>query len=78
MAFSGCQALNGCEKKTQCLRYERFLDRPLVGFHAHQQCRVSAFTEKVYPYFIEITPEVAMKELVRLSEELGLYDYKGE
>lgn len=76
MTLSGCQALHGCEKKDQCLRYHRFQSQPLIGFHAHQQCRLSEFTEKHYPYFIEITPDVAMSELVRLSEVLGLYDYE--
>ena len=76
--MTGCKALEGCEKKQDCLRYQVYLDsNGYQGWSAHQQCRVSAFTEKVYPYFIGITSE-AMNELVRLSEELGLYDYEGE
>lgn len=54
MAFSGCQALNGCEKKKDCLRYQVYLDsNGYRGWSAHQQCRVSEFTEKVYPFFLK-------------------------
>jgi len=76
--LNGCKALHDCEIKNQCLRYHRFLYQPLIGFHAYQSCKISAFTEKRYLHFIKITPEVALDNLVRLSEELGLYDYEGE
>jgi len=52
MTLSGCQALHGCEKKNECLRYQHFLDHPLIGFHAYQSCKLSEFTENTYPYFI--------------------------
>lgn len=50
--LSGCQALNGCEKKNECLRYQHFLDHPLIGFHAYRLCKISLFTENTYPHFI--------------------------
>lgn len=53
MIFSGCQALHGCERKSECLRYQHFMIHPLVGFHAHQSCKISEFTEKRYPFFVQ-------------------------
>jgi hypothetical protein len=74
MMLSGCQALKGCERKDHCWRHQRFLNSPHQGFHAYQTCRISEFTEKTYPHFVQYTPEAAMEELVRLSEQLGLYE----
>lgn len=74
LTLSGCQAFDGCERKYQCARYHRFLhSTPYEGFNAFQTCRVSKFTHNDYPHFVP-TPEAAMEELVRLSEELGLYE----
>jgi hypothetical protein len=52
--MTGCKALEGCEKKDHCLRYQFYLDSTqYVGWSSHQQCRISQFTEKVYPFFLE-------------------------
>jgi hypothetical protein len=52
--MTGCKALEGCEKKQDCLRYQVYRDsNGYHGWSAHQQCRVSAFTKKVYPFFIK-------------------------
>lgn len=78
LTLSGCQALHGCVRRYQCARYHRFLNStPYEGFNAYQTCRVSEFTENDYPHFVPI-PEVAMEELIRLSEELGLYEWEKE
>ncbi len=53
--LSGCQALHGCEKKNECLRYQCFLDQPWIGFHAYQSCKLSEFTENTYPHFVDRT-----------------------
>lgn len=52
--LSGCQALHGCEKKNECLRYQRFMDHTLIGFHAYQSCKLSEFTEKLYLHFVAL------------------------
>jgi len=53
--YSGCQALDGCEKKINCARYIYFLNStPYKGFNAYQLCRLSQFTEKRYLHFIPI------------------------
>ena len=52
--LSGCQALEGCEKKQDCLRYQVYRDsNGYQGWSAYQQRRVSAFTKKVYPFFMK-------------------------
>jgi hypothetical protein len=74
--LSGCQALEGCGNKYQCVRYHHFLNStPYSCFNAHQMCRVSKFVKNDYPYFVP-TPEVAMEKLVQLSEEFGLYEWE--
>lgn len=52
MIDSGCQAFHGCDLKKICLRYRHFLKQPLVGFHAHQLCKLSHFTKKNYKFFL--------------------------
>jgi hypothetical protein len=66
--------LEGCALKDHCWRHQRFLNNPLYGFNAYQTCRISEFTENSYPHFIQYTPEAAMEELVRLSEQMGFYE----
>ena len=78
MILSGCQALKGCERKDECRRYQHFLNSPHHGFNAYQTCRISEFTEKAYPHFVQFTPEAAIDELVQLSEQMGLYQEENQ
>lgn len=64
MTLSGCQALKGCERKDHCWRYQRFLNSQHHGFNAYQTCRISEFTEKAYPHFVQYMPEAAMEEKI--------------
>lgn len=52
MIFSGCKALEGCDRKDQCLRYYHYILQPFIGFHAHQSCKISKFTKNTYPFFV--------------------------
>ena len=51
---SGCKALEGCERKTTCLRHKIYKEHtPYKGWSAHQLCRLSEFTEKKYLHYLE-------------------------
>lgn len=53
--MTGCKALEGCEKKAHCLRYHLHLQStPYVGWSSYQQCRISEFTEKTYPFLVKL------------------------
>jgi len=55
---SGCKALDGCEKKETCLRYQLHKQQTgYRGWSAHQLCRISEFTEKKYLHYIEVNNE---------------------
>ena len=52
--LSGCQAMHGCEKKNECLRYQVYRDsNGYQGWSAYQQCKISEFTEKKHLFFFE-------------------------
>jgi hypothetical protein len=56
-SVSGCQAIDGCEKKETCLRYQRYLLREPSEWSAYQQCRLSPFTEHRYLHYIDFEVE---------------------
>lgn len=56
---SGCKAMENCERKSHCLRYQIYHEQtPYRGWSAWQMCLVSEFVVNDYPHFIEVSHEI--------------------
>ena len=51
---SGCKALDGCDRKDSCHRYNLAQQQTWMhGWSAYQLCRLSEFKDNLYLFYIE-------------------------
>ena len=57
---SGCKAMENCERKSHCLRYQIYQKQTAYrGWSSWQMCLVSEFVVNTYPHFIEVDVETS-------------------
>ncbi len=55
---SGCKAMENCERKSHCLRYQIYQEQTAYrGWSSWQMCKISEFVVNNYPHFIKMKVE---------------------